>query len=60
MLGPVLYYDLTSVNEPLSKNSVAYKQLWKLHEQVEAEVEKDLETNAEVVNKIMSHYLVRA
>lgn len=53
MMGPVLYYELSATTEPLDEQSASYAALWKLHEQVEAQVQNDLEGNKCLIEKIM-------
>ena len=43
LLGPVLYFDLSpTCGQPLSKDDKLYKDLWKIHEKIDASVVKDL------------------
>lgn len=46
MFGPVLYFDLSpTCGQPLSKDDKLYKDLWKIHEKIDASVVKDLHAN---------------
>lgn len=60
MMGPVLYYDLTAYNHPLVEATSHFKSLWKFHEQVEASVDKELQLNAGLVDKIMMREVDKA
>jgi len=43
LLGPVLYFDLNAMcGQPLPKDSLLYRDLWKIHEKIDATITKDL------------------
>ena len=43
MLGPVLYFDLSPMcGQPLPKDSLLYRDLWKIHEKIDQKITKDL------------------
>jgi hypothetical protein len=43
LLGPVLYFDLSPMcGQPLQKDQKLYRDLWKIHEKIDASVVKDL------------------